>query len=207
MASAVPAASGQGAEVARPVENRAATRTITLHRASAIEAARGRGLGIIRNLSTQGAMVETIVPLAVDDALDLVVATGVRIPARVRWVRDGRAGLEFERKTPLSHVLDRSGGGEAELRRRMPRLTIAQPVAITDASGTWQGTTIDISTHGLRLACDDPLALGRVRLDLPGLPPIGARVLRRQRTHYGCLFDRPFGMADVTAWLHEVERR
>lgn len=98
MVSAVPAASGPGAEVARPVENRAATRTITLHRASAIEAARGRGLGIIRNLSTQGAMVETIVPLAVDDALDLVVATGVRIPARVRWVRDGRAGLEFERR-------------------------------------------------------------------------------------------------------------
>lgn len=59
------------------------------------------GIGVVRNLSIRGALIETYAPVTTDDRLKLFVtlpnqADLLEIPAvAVRWVRGHQAGVEF----------------------------------------------------------------------------------------------------------------
>ena len=59
------------------------------------------GIGVVRNLSIRGALIETHTPVTTDDQLTLLVtlpnqAELLEIPnVGVRWVREHQAGVEF----------------------------------------------------------------------------------------------------------------
>lgn len=53
------------------------------------------------NLSGGGAMVETSLKPRIGDRLDLELGEGARLEAVVRWVKNGRIGLEFAHETQI----------------------------------------------------------------------------------------------------------
>lgn len=59
------------------------------------------GLCRIRNLSDQGLMIETQLPLAVDDRLSLLLRSGRTMTGTVRWIANGRAGLHMDEAMSL----------------------------------------------------------------------------------------------------------
>ena len=52
---------------------------------------------VVANLSGGGAMIETPLPLQVGERFDLSIDGWGSVAVVVRWARDGRAGLEFQR--------------------------------------------------------------------------------------------------------------
>lgn len=197
----------QPGETSAPIaEERRDQRTLTLFRAGAIRVGRHVGFCVIRNVSVGGAMIRTAVPLVVDAAVTLTLASGRDLPGRIRWQQADTGGIQFDTPIELRWVIDRHDGAPPELDvRRMPRIAIELPAHLTDAQGTRAVTTCDISTHGIRLACLGGAVTGHARLEVRGLPPIGLRILWSRDGEAGCVFDRPFDAAELTRWLAAIE--
>lgn len=50
----------------------------------------------IRNLSSGGVMIESPLPLAANDPVELHLRSGRQVSGTVRWTQDGRAGIAFD---------------------------------------------------------------------------------------------------------------
>ncbi|MBO9713413.1 PilZ domain-containing protein [Sphingomonas sp.] len=60
----------------------------------------------LRDISPNGACVETGLKLANDAEVALFIPGLPTAPARVRWCRDGRVGLEFDLPLPIDRLAD-----------------------------------------------------------------------------------------------------
>jgi hypothetical protein len=50
---------------------------------------------VIRNVSTRGMLIETVLGLSPGQAIEVVCGTALRVAAQVRWASNGRAGLQL----------------------------------------------------------------------------------------------------------------
>lgn len=132
------------------------------------------------NVSSRGAMIEADIEARIGEKIDILFTEKNRTKCVVRWLREGRIGLEFLNETifwdasrPNSPVLRLEGEGQPaqpgprEVVDRQPRQTLLR-------SGTlyWSGISIpvrlrNISTGGARVESDQALREGcEVELDL-----------------------------------------
>jgi len=131
------------------------------------------------NVSSRGAMIESDVEARIGEKIDILFTDDNKTKCVVRWLREGRIGVEFVNETifwdnaqPGSPVFRYAPDGEAapaprEVVERQPRQTLLR-------SGTlyWSGISIpvrlrNISGRGAKLESEHPLRPGcEVELDL-----------------------------------------
>jgi hypothetical protein len=137
-----------------------------------------RDVGVI-NVSSRGAMLAADIEPKIGESLDILFTPEARTRCAVRWVREGRVGVEFVNET-IFWESDSKGpvfryepqaAGDAEAERakvdREPRQRLLR-------TGTlyWGGVSIpvrlrNISSGGAQLEADRPLQAGtEVELDL-----------------------------------------
>ncbi|MDQ4088032.1 MAG: EAL domain-containing protein, partial [Pseudomonadota bacterium] len=89
---------------------------------------RGAALPVrLHNISADGAMIESAEALASGSAVELDLSEGVRLPAQVRWSRDGRIGLKFGEAFDLQRLGRSRGSAAPELLKPSYLQTELQP--------------------------------------------------------------------------------
>ena len=58
----------------------------------------------LRNISADGAMIESDQPMDVGSAVELDLADGLRLSGQVRWSKDGRVGVKFAESFDLKRL-------------------------------------------------------------------------------------------------------
>lgn len=187
-------------------DNRTAQRVMTVFKAARVGSATADDLGLIRNISPEGLMVETRLRLVVDDAVVIEIQSGNPMEGSVRWSRDGMAGIHLAQAIDLAEALRTSGPGDVVDRIRPPRFERVVDATLQCEGRHWPAATRNISLSGAQLVTDEPLLLPRnahamVRID--GLGVLGS-VLRWQRgTAIGIRFEHPLPLRQFQQWLHQ----
>lgn len=134
------------------------------------------------NVSSRGAMIETDLEVRIGENLEIVFSEDNRTRCAVRWIRDGRVGLEFVNETifwetapsgPVFQAQPLATPGQAE-EEEEPAFVDREPRQRLLRSGTlyWSGISVpvrlrNISAGGARVEGERDLCPGaEVELDL-----------------------------------------
>lgn len=136
------------------------------------------------NVSSRGAMIESDIEPRIGEALDILFSEDNRTRCLVRWVREGRIGLEFVKEAIVwdcsQPQISRVGGDSAEAdghgeERDAPRPVVdrgARHALLRKGTLYWSGVNIpvrlrNISAHGAKIESEQELRPGsEVELDL-----------------------------------------
>jgi len=166
------------------------------------------------NVSSQGVMVEAAIEPRIGESLDIQFADCNRTRAEVRWVREGRIGLEFVEETIIlgslkvkEHIFGAvAAAGGSEIER--PTLRQIQTRAIRHGL-TWTGTLYwtfeaysvrlrNISATGAMLEGDCTIAPGeKIRLNLAEAGTVAGEVRWCQGGQIGVSFDEKYDLRQL----------
>lgn len=160
------------------------------------------------NVSTAGVMIDCAIEPRIGESVDIQFADCNRTRSVVRWVRDGRIGLEFLDETIIlaslkvkEHVL---GATDGDGEKQKPISTRSQRHGLT-----WSGTLYwtfeafpvrlrNISATGAMLEGDCNLEPGaKVRLNLAEAGTVPGEVRWRQGGAIGVSFDEKFDVRNL----------
>jgi PilZ domain-containing protein len=163
------------------------------------------------NLSGGGAMIATDLKPNLAERIHLHLGQDGTVECVVRWIKDGRLGLEFAHETQLDCTDDeRSAVLRAVLERAFPhaaavpddseqRIARRHPLIwsgeLRSNAGSWAVRLRNVSATGTLVQCAKPLPLGRpLELDLGNAGTLGVTVSWSVGDHAGLAFDEPFDM-------------
>ncbi|MBV1688786.1 PilZ domain-containing protein [Novosphingobium sp. G106] len=188
-------------------DNRAGQRVMTVFKAARIGCARADDLGLIRNISTEGVMIETRLSLPVDEAIFIEIQSGNPMQGRVRWSKDGMTGVQLDRPIEIAEALRTSNAEDVVDRIRPPRFDRVVDAALECNGRTWPTTTRNISLSGVQVATAQAVVLPKnahAMLRIDGLGTLGG-VLRWQRGgSIGMRFEAPLPLRHFQQWLYQV---
>jgi hypothetical protein len=179
---------------------------------------KGRKVELI-NLSQGGAMVAGEIKAKLWDKVELVLGEGAEVECAVRWIRDGKIGLEFAHETQiecdsitqdelLRNVI-RNSFPDVEIKARpanehdQKRDAARHPMiwsGVLHHDYEWQDARLrNISATGALIECADKVPVGAsVFLDLKEAGRIAARVSWSRGDQTGLLFAEPFNVSRLS---------
>jgi len=162
-------------------------------------------LCLIRNISSKGVMAEIFAPIDTDVPVEIEFKAGATVRGMVRWVKDGRAGIEFDEQIDVHTILAPHGGRMAA---RAPRLNIDGMARITMGDIRERLQVFDISQGGVKVDAGLTLESGMdVVVEIEGLP-VRASVVRWVRgPHAGISFNRVMPLDQVAYWAAQQGSR
>ena len=191
-------------------DNRGAQRVMTVFKAARIGSAHADDLGLIRNISTEGVMVETQLTLQVDEAVLIEIQSGNPMHGRVRWSKDGMTGIQLDRPIEIAEALRTSSAADVVDRIRPPRFDRILDATLECNGRTWPASTRNISLSGAQVVPEKALVLPKhahAVLEIEGLGALGG-VLRWQRAgSVGVRFEHPLPLRRFQQWLSQVGDR
>lgn len=203
MSSISPIAAPAAAAPRAARDRRRATRTCTVFRVARIITHGGDNLGIVRNISEHGVMLEVDPRIDLGDAVLLDLGFGPRLSGEVRWRKDNNVGLSFAQPLDVSRVLGKQAASVAEGKvARLPRAAVDCLAELTMAEQREQVRVVDLSIGGAGIEMATDLALrDRIALTIPGLPTRIGSVRWRRANKAGIIFDRPIPVQTLMGWL------
>ena len=191
-------------------DHRNAQRVMTVFKAARIGCARGDDLVLIRNISTEGVMVETQLTLQVDEVVLIEIQSGNPIHGRVRWSKDGMTGIQLDRPIEITEALRTSSAADVVDRIRPPRFDRILDATLECNGRNWPASTRNISLSGAQIVPQQALLLPKnahAILSIEGLGALGG-VLRWQRAgSVGMRFEHSLPLRQFQHWLHEFGDR
>jgi hypothetical protein len=98
-------------------------------------------------------------------------------------------------------------GERARYPKRQIRVRLELPAKLTVAGEAHSATLHDLSQQGGRIESPVPLAIDqRVHLEVPGLPPIDAKVRWRRPPEAGLIFEQTFKLDELARILMRLQR-
>ena len=180
---------------------------------------RGREHAVeVVNVSEGGAMVVAEFAPNLNERVDLHLGIGAPLQCLVRWIKEGRVGLEFAHETQLNcsdsertallrkvvetdlrdkqalqvDVVSSAGSPEHRLDGRHPLIWFGE---LMYGSHRWEVRLRDISATGALVECSEPLLVGsQVLLDLGKAGSLTANVTWAVGDQAGLNFHEPFDM-------------
>jgi hypothetical protein len=163
----------------------------------------------IVNLSSLGAMIQADIDPRIGETLHIQFADCNKTRCTVRWIKEGRIGLEFEQQTDIVGLAKTRAyvvGAHSEP-AKIPERT-SKPMAVrTPRHGLiWTGTLYwsfeafnvrlrNISSDGAMLECEQTLTPGaHVRLNLAEAGTLTGEVRWSRAGQVGILFDEKFDL-------------
>jgi hypothetical protein len=135
-------------------ERRASPRFRTIFRVAQVTRAHDVGLWRIRNISDEGMMLLTSVPVRVGERLMLALSDQVTLAATAMWWDGERCGVAFDEAIDCAALLEALGGEQKAPGHRPLRLPVnARALAYCDR-GLHTVHLYDISQHGAGMTHD-----------------------------------------------------
>lgn len=155
-------------------------------------------LCLVRNISSKGVMAEIFAPLEADTRVEIEFKAGANVSGIVRWVQDGRAGIEFDEPIDVHEVLAPHAGRMAP---RAPRLAIDSMARVIVGDLRKRLQIFDISQGGVKVDAGMTLESGLdVVVEIEGLPVRASVVRWVSGQHAGISFNRVMGLDQVAYW-------
>jgi len=195
-----------------PGRKRRDSRTLTLLLVGRIVGEHTDGLCRIRNISASGLMTEVCGRFSIDESVRIELRNGQSVAGCVRWVEDGKLGVEFdERIADVQQLL-----AEPRVTVREDGVPIVRPPRLpTDCSADIQldglhhrAAVVDLSQGGARLITSAPLEPeALLTLTIAGLPPVRAAVRWVGGEEAGLTLLTPFAFTTLAQWLNDPALR
>ena len=184
-----------------PVERRDGERHLTLFRVGTIIFGDRRELCLIKNVSAGGMLIRAYSAFESGAPVAIELKQGETIAAKISWVRDECAGIEFDAPVDVVDLLANSMTGP---KPRMPRIEICCIASIRQDGDVFGVRARDISQGGIKVESKSDLKLGaEVVVSLPGLPPMPGVVRWKEAPSYGITYNRLLALTDLVAWLQD----
>jgi hypothetical protein len=184
-----------------PVERREGERHLTLFRVGSIIVGGRRELCLVKNVSSGGMLIRAYGPLEAGVPVAIELKQGEVIDAKVNWIKDDCAGLEFDEPVDVVDLLATSMDGP---RPRMPRIEVCCIASVRQDGNVFGMRARDVSQGGIKVESERELKVGAdVVVTLPGLAPVQGVVRWKETGAYGINFNRLLALSDLVAWLHE----
>lgn len=188
------------AEEQGPAPNRrSGERHMTLFRVGSLLVGERRGLCVVKNISSGGALIRAYSQLAEGQPVRLELKEQHPIEARVTWAKGTDTGIEFEKTID---VLDLLRVEPESPRPRMPRVEVRAFGFIRHGAQLHRATINNISQGGISAQCDAELPVGgEVTVTVAGLAPLQAVVRWGCPGAYGIAFNTVLGLPLLIEWL------
>lgn len=187
-------------------DNRSGQRVMTVFKAARIGAACADDLGLIRNISAEGLMIETRLVLDVDEPVVIEIQSGKPMEGRVRWSKNGMTGIQLSSSIDIAEALRTSGPGDIVDRIRPPRFDRAVEATLQYEGRHWTALTQNISLSGAQIVTQRALLLPRnahAVLGVEGLGSLGGELRWRRGNNIGIRFEHPLPLRHFQQWLHQ----
>lgn len=187
-------------------DRRRGDRTCTVFRVARIITRTGDNLGIVRNISEHGVMLEIDPRLDLGETVLLDLGFGPRISGDVRWRKETSVGLSFAEPLDVARALGKqaTGGAKDSKVARLPRATLDCAAELTMDGQREPVKVVDLSIGGAGITMPKDIALReRIALTISGLPTRVGSVRWRRANKAGIIFDRPIPVQTLMAWLAE----
>lgn len=156
----------------------------------------------IRNLSEAGMMIETRMPLVVEEEIVIQLRSGLCVCGVVRWTKDHRAGIALHDAGAELILIDHGqtdASGEAGVFPRFPRNA---PAFLTVNHRRSRCTLTAVSLGDAILACSHDVALGQiVTLAIEGLEERLAKITQIDEDVVRVSFTQPLHFKMLEQWL------
>lgn len=177
-----------------------------------LEAPESDDICLVSDISPIGARVQTAQPLAPGERVMLELGEVTHIPARVCWVANGSAGLEFAGMVDLEPVFvhpeagqgDAGGPAGEATRRAYPRIRRCGAVRIFHQGHASTGNLVNVSPGGGCVALDGDSLLRAgdwVGIAVAGMPEREATIRWADDNRIGFSFDCPMPLWKLDRWL------
>lgn len=186
-------------------DRRQSERTYTVFRVARLIMPDGDQLGIVRNISEHGIMLELHARTAVGDRITLDLGEGHRLVGEVRWCDAMAAGLSFIEPINVADVLGKAVTGPENADGKVPRLPRVRtdsPAEITLAKRNLPARLVNISIGGACVETDAPITPSeQIALTIPSLPTKVGSVRWKRGNLAGIVFGRPLSVHALMEWL------
>lgn len=135
-------------------ERRASPRFRTIFRVAQVTRAHDVGLWRIRNISDEGMMLLTSVPVQVGEKLMLALSDQVSLAATALWWDGERCGVAFDEAIDCAALLEALGDEQKGARHRPLRLPVSTRALAYCDRGLHTVHLYDISQHGAGMTHD-----------------------------------------------------
>ena len=151
-----------------PFERRGSCRIHTVMRVARVERAHDIGLWRVRNLSDEGMLLVTGVPVTPGERLSISLSATMAIAARAVWWDGERCGVAFDRPLDCAALLQNLVAEQRSPDYQPLRLPVATRATIVCETGLHGVRLVDLSQHGAGFTHDGGFAPGmNVKLHLP----------------------------------------
>jgi hypothetical protein len=180
-------------------------RYVTLYRAACIITDCGHEqLGLIRNISCGGLMLETHAVLFEGQRLRIEAKRNCSFVGTVIWAQPNIVGVEFDEPLDVVRFLSVNDGPGSPQQARAPRLHTKCAARLRTETG-WQSVRLrDLSQGGAKVEVESCLPLGeKVELQVHDLPPVIGHVRWARDNQLGLAFSSAIPFADLSRWASE----
>jgi len=184
-------------------DRRDGERMATTYRAARLTTIWGQQqLGIVRNVSSGGLMIETHAEIAVGDRLWIEPRACRSMWGRVRWSEGPRHGMAFDAPIPLESLLTLAQAEPQDQVARAPRITLDLKAQLRIASAWHVVRLCDLSQSGAKFASALRLTQGEpVTLNIDGLRSVDGYVRWQRDDRIGLLFAEPISIRSLSLWI------
>jgi hypothetical protein len=188
-------------------DRRLGPRHISVLRVGRVSWDGGDQLCVVRNVSSGGLMFECLHPPVIGQPLIVELRSDRQMCGTVRWVKEGLAGVEFDRSVDVSWVLREERGSLLRVRPRAPRFVRRGAVRLIGEGDPVAGDLVDISIGGLSCRPDQPIHRGEpIVASIEGIGATNAEVRWRKGDVVGIRFEKPLAWRAFQLWLDRAPR-
>lgn len=164
-------------------------------------------LCVVRNISPGGVMFECLQPPAIGQRLLIELRSDKRMTGEVRWVREGKAGIQFDREINVEQMLREDRSPLLRHRPRAPRFVRRGSMRLILDGESIPAEIVDISISGVSCRPEMPVRTGNpVVAALDGVGATNAEVRWVRGDLTGVRFEKPLPWKPFMQWLDQAPR-
>lgn len=183
-------------------ERRRQARSLRVMRVARLAALDAEGLGMVRDVSPGGMMIDANFDLAIGQPVSIALLDDQELTGTVVWKDRNMLGISFAEEIPVEEILAKPSIKPDGKRARLPRFAVQKTVEIKLDSMTVDAMLHDISQRGAKLKCDAKLRVhGNLLIRAEGHRPVGATIRWRAGDMIGVEFHRLLSVEELEQWL------
>jgi hypothetical protein len=188
-------------------DRRVHQRYLTTLRVAKLTSASRQTLGIVRNISSGGMMIDLCMiynstPVDVGDTLGVSLHDADILPGKILWRNGPVFGLQFDHAIDVADVISKPTDRAKGKVPRKPRVTAHAPVSIATADSNLETWLFDISQNGLKVPADPGLRVAqKIVISIDDLGTFPASVRWMSADYAGLFFASELPLRELISWL------